>query len=116
MTIRETVKQALTGTPGNKPVTLGAIVLSAPTVCINDHDISILIAGDVTQTQLKRALRDIPYVRRLADGRYIVKGRRVPPKAKSVVVPTRKIVIVNDIPDYELADHEKPITHQGEWY
>jgi hypothetical protein len=76
MTIKETVKQALAQVPGNKPfshVALGA----DPTIAAFEP------------TQIKRALRDIPYVRRLADGRYVVKGRKVPlqnaPKPAKIV-------------------------------
>lgn len=72
MTIRETVKRALTQVPGNKPIHIDDLwmIVTAPQG----------EAGLILNHQIKRALRDIPYVRKLADGRYVVKGRRVPPK------------------------------------
>lgn len=72
MTIRETVKRALTHMPGNKLFAICDFVLwsDAPNA-------SALL--DYTPDQIKRALRDITYVKRV-HGRYIIKGRRVPPK------------------------------------
>lgn len=68
MSIKQTVKQALTQIPGNQPFGISSswFGLDNP--------------NPPTPTQIRRALRDIPYVRKLADGRYVVKGRKVPPK------------------------------------
>lgn len=77
MNIKETVKQALTMITGKK-------VFTAQNV-LNVIDFNIIGIGlhndDNTCTipQVSRALRDIPYVKR-SNGRYVVKGRRVPPK------------------------------------
>lgn len=70
MSIKETVKQALTAMPGNKPFAACDLVLTNTTT-----NASALL--DYTPEQIKRALRDIPYVRKV-NGRYIVKGRKVP--------------------------------------
>lgn len=73
MTIKETVKRALTAVQGNKPFTANEMVLTIPRELLGD-------LLDYTPVQINRALRDIPYVKRLPLGRYMVKGRRVPPK------------------------------------
>lgn len=72
MTIKETVKQALTQVAGNKPIAIDELwmIVTEPQG----------EAGLIMNHQIKRALRDITYVRKLADGRYVVKGRKVPPK------------------------------------
>jgi hypothetical protein len=79
MTIKETVKQALTQVPGNQPIHIDDLwmIVTAPQG----------EAGLILNRQIKRALRDIPYVRKLADGRYVVKGRRVPPKVETPTQP-----------------------------
>ncbi len=71
-TIKETVKQALTKLPNR--VTLSMIAIE-----INQQPIEY--PGSMQYDQIKRALRDIKYVRRLADGRYVVKGRKVPARS-----------------------------------
>lgn len=73
MTIRETIKRALTHARGNKPTDLSTLVLQLPTEYFQDADNILQYSSD----QLRRALRDIPYVKRV-NGRYVVKGRRVP--------------------------------------
>lgn len=66
MSIRATVKQALTRVPGGHFTTTDLALASFDTDLMN-----------FTNDQVKRAIRDIPYVKRV-DGHYIVKGRRVP--------------------------------------
>jgi len=70
MSIRETVKQALPYMAGNKSFCIADLITTTP---LNQHE-------ELSSAQVSRAFRDIPYVRRTADGRYVVKGRRVPPK------------------------------------
>lgn len=82
MSIKQTVQQALTMIAGKKVFTAQDVM--------NVVDFNIVGIGlhtdDNTFTipQVSRALRDIPYVKR-SNGRYVIKGRRVPPK--SVAVP-----------------------------
>jgi hypothetical protein len=82
MTIKETVRQALTVLPGNRKFgmdDLDELLNTCPT-CHTDQPCDTVTHHLLSRDQIKRALRDIPYVRRLADGRYVVKGRKVPPK------------------------------------
>lgn len=66
MTIKETVKQALIAVAGNHPINFWA------------NELLVECDGKlVTMDQIKRALRDLPHVRRV-NGHYIVKGRKVP--------------------------------------
>jgi hypothetical protein len=95
VTIKETVKQALTTLPGNKPFAVCDLVLSSATPVA-----SALL--DFKPEQIRRALRDIPYVRKLADGRYVVKGRRVPPKV-DITQPNG----IEEIKPYSRAAHIK---------
>ena len=77
MTIKDTVKLALSGVRGNAWVSGAEIVLSAPKQTVNGSEMSMIIANDITDEQFKRALRDISYVQR-RNGTYRVRGRRVP--------------------------------------
>lgn len=83
MSIKETVKQALTMIAGKRIFTAQDVM--------NVVDFNIVGIGNYTDDntftipQVSRALRDIPYVKR-SNGRYVVKGRRVPPKP--VAAPT----------------------------
>lgn len=75
MSIKETVKQALTQVPGNKPFKVLTVIYHTDPIARQNSGETLLTSDQVT-----RALRDIPYVRKLGNGRYIVKGRRVPLK------------------------------------
>lgn len=68
MSIKETVKQALTDCRGNNSGDIADMMFALA----YDRD-------PITPEQVKRAFRDLPHVRRV-NGRYVVKGRRVPPK------------------------------------
>ena len=73
MNIREIVKQSLVNIRGNYPFRCATLAEYIDASTSEDTPY-------IQLEQIKRALRDIPYVRKLADGRYVVKGRRVPPK------------------------------------
>lgn len=65
MTIKETVKQALIAVRGNREFSIFHLAVN-PEI------------AEFEPSQIKRALRDLPHVKRV-NGHYIVKGRRVPP-------------------------------------
>ena len=67
MSIRNTVKQALKGMPGGRTWHIDELIVPS----LNPGEF------EMSTEQKRRALRDLPYVKRV-DGRYIVKGRRVP--------------------------------------
>lgn len=77
MTIRETVKRFVAElVQGGKPFTTDQLIIDH----VNGDETLRLDEGDRTvldTDQIRRALRDLPHVRKV-NGRYIVKGRRVP--------------------------------------
>lgn len=75
MSIKETVKQALSNIKGN----CGFYVFGVHDI-INDESITV--------GQVSRALRDIPYVKR-SNGRYVIKGRRVSDKTGKQLIKYR---------------------------
>jgi len=64
--IKQAVKKALESIPGNRWFNV-MDVMTAMDVALETYKPS----------QISRALRDIPYVKRDGTGRYIIKGRRV---------------------------------------
>lgn len=79
MTIRETVKQFITSSiSGNQGFTVAQLIIhhvdgkGALSTTVGDP-----IEPTLNDDQIRRALRDIPYVKRV-NGHYVVKGRRVP--------------------------------------
>lgn len=75
MTIKETVRQVLPFIAGNKPINLFSIFFLVSTQ-----------ENPISESQIKRALRDLPHVRKV-NGRYIVKGRRVPAPRLDITQP-----------------------------
>lgn len=88
-TIKKTVKQFIAElVQGGKPFTADQLI----TDHVNGDEILRLDDGDrsvLDTDQIRRALRDLPHVKRV-NGHYIVKGRRVPieaaPKPAKIVV------------------------------
>lgn len=83
MTIRETVKAIVCTLPGNKPVDIFQRIIphneGASKATVNTDTDELEWQSVLSTHQIRRALRDIPYVKRV-NGKYIVKGRRVPAK------------------------------------
>lgn len=67
LTIKDQVKNAVQSMNGGTDYTVSDVWVNV-----------LAYSSDISQQQIKRALRDIPFVKRVAAGTYRIKGRKVP--------------------------------------
>lgn len=105
MTIKETVKKALTTLAGNKPIDLESLstLIDAETLLHVDYHLPFVV---VSPNQMRRALRDLPHVRKV-NGHYIVKGRRVP-----TAQPTQPAIVGIEESDLFTVDHYERLANE----